>query len=83
MDLLADISSVLHCRHAMPHLHAEPCRMPFPSTQTLKPNPFTPCSALKQAYDEKLLDLQRQRDELQRERLELQKKLDALQHASG
>ena len=40
-------------------------------------------AVLKQKYDEKLVDLQAQRDELQRERYELQQKLEALQHASG
>ena len=40
-------------------------------------------AVLKQKYDERLVDLQAQRDELQRERRELQQKLEALQHASG
>ncbi len=34
-------------------------------------------------YDERLIDLQQQRDELQRERSDLMRKLEALQHASG
>ncbi len=40
-------------------------------------------AALKHRYDEKLVELAQQRDELQRERRELLAKLDALMHASG
>ena len=40
-------------------------------------------SALRQAYDGRLHDLQEQRDELQRERAELMQKLESLQAASG
>jgi len=40
-------------------------------------------SALRQRYDDKLLQLRQERDELERERVDLLQKLEALQQASG
>ncbi len=40
-------------------------------------------AALKQRYDERLLELRQHLQELEQERLELLRKLESLQHASG
>lgn len=45
--------------------------------------PQCPMACPSCRYDERLLDLQQQRDELQRERADLMSKLESLQHASG
>ena len=63
------------------HATLNPVGPALPNSLASLPCSDNSCPACR--YDERLLDLQQQRDELQRERADLMRKLEALHHASG